>query len=328
MTRAGMIITALIAALAMGSTTDAAPRGNRKPSFGGTGGFGVGQQCRPGSFVIGFNARIGDWMDRIQAVCAPWDANRQTFGPEVPLEWFGRSNGGRRIDVRCSRDQVVTSLKLSVTIEQGRAVEFIRNAIVTCARPHLLPNSEEELRLANSRSVPNILSNSVCDRGWGVIGIHGRAGNFVDRLGIDCEEVPRPSPTGGVDDAQTRVELPRQPPPPPAPTNDNPYKDMPPPGPSNCSRVNANQIACPFPQIRDVYGNYLPLDYCRVWAGECGKPAADAYCRSLGSHMGDAHTFNKAEDIGRQRPTVVISNRQKCKGAHCDGFYIVVCNRL
>jgi hypothetical protein len=103
---------------------------------------------------------------------------------------------------------------------------------------------------------------------------------------------------------------------------------MPPPGETRCTFAPGNRVYCPFPQIQDVYGNYLPLDYCRVWAGECGKAAADAYCRRLSTNGGlGAESFRKADDIGQQRPTVVISDKQKCKGAHCDGFYFVYCKQ-
>ncbi len=65
------------------------------------------------------------------------------------------------------------------------------------------------------------------------------------------------------------------------------------------------------------------LDWCRVWAGECGKPAADAYCQSKGHAISTG--FKQASNIGAFEPTKVISSGQVCAQGDCDGFAWIKC---
>jgi hypothetical protein len=65
------------------------------------------------------------------------------------------------------------------------------------------------------------------------------------------------------------------------------------------------------------------LDWCRVWAGECGKPAADAFCQAKGHST--AASFKRASDIGAFAPTKVISSGQVCADNTCDGFAWIKC---
>ncbi len=64
----------------------------------------------------------------------------------------------------------------------------------------------------------------------------------------------------------------------------------------------------------------VALDFCRSWARECGKPAADAFCQSQG--------FAAAIDFTRQPhapPTRVIGSGQVCNGANCARIAAVTC---
>lgn len=64
----------------------------------------------------------------------------------------------------------------------------------------------------------------------------------------------------------------------------------------------------------------LPLDICREWGVNCGKPAADAFCRSKG--LAAASDFRVAQD---SPPTVVISSKQVCREQACDRITWVAC---
>lgn len=65
------------------------------------------------------------------------------------------------------------------------------------------------------------------------------------------------------------------------------------------------------------------LDWCREWGTNCGKPAADAYCRRRGHPRSTG--FQIEHDIGNHSPTRVISSGQICNGGFCDGFRYVDC---
>ncbi len=67
------------------------------------------------------------------------------------------------------------------------------------------------------------------------------------------------------------------------------------------------------------------LDFCRVWAGECGKPAADKFCQTKG--FTQSNNFEEAIDIGAATPTVVIGTGQQCAAPTCDGFTFVTCEK-
>jgi hypothetical protein len=62
------------------------------------------------------------------------------------------------------------------------------------------------------------------------------------------------------------------------------------------------------------------LDYCLTWATDCGKPAADAYCRAAG--YADATNFTPRPHAQR---TYVIGSGQVCNGDFCTGFASITC---
>lgn len=66
-------------------------------------------------------------------------------------------------------------------------------------------------------------------------------------------------------------------------------------------------------------GKY-PLDYCKRWGKDCGKPAADAYCRNKGYRR--ALTYHVKKNTP---PTRVISSGQVCNAPGCDRIDYLVC---
>ncbi|MDH3460420.1 MAG: hypothetical protein OEM00_05470 [Burkholderiaceae bacterium] len=91
----------------------------------------------------------------------------------------------------------------------------------------------------------------------------------------------------------------RQPPPPPKPVPTREFND---------------------PRVQ-VGREKLALDICREWGNNCGKPAADAYCQSVG--MAAAVDFRMAMD---SPPTVVWSSKQVCRDPSCDRITWVKCS--
>lgn len=65
------------------------------------------------------------------------------------------------------------------------------------------------------------------------------------------------------------------------------------------------------------------LDWCRQWATDCGKGAADAFCRAKGYQK--AKSWEQDPNIGRHSPTYVIETGQICKENSCDGFRHIEC---
>lgn len=66
-------------------------------------------------------------------------------------------------------------------------------------------------------------------------------------------------------------------------------------------------------------GGYA-LDYCKNWAKDCGKPAADAFCKSQGYFA--ALDYKVQNDTP---PTKVIGSGQICNASFCDRINWVKC---
>ena len=68
------------------------------------------------------------------------------------------------------------------------------------------------------------------------------------------------------------------------------------------------------------------LDWCRSWAKDCGKGAADAWCQYQGLEA--ASKFQIDENIGKASPTKIISTGQICNQGFCDGFKSIECYKF
>ncbi len=73
---------------------------------------------------------------------------------------------------------------------------------------------------------------------------------------------------------------------------------------------------------RPKYRGYR-LDWCKTFAHECGKPAADAFCQLKGF----SNALNFIKDNGINVATMIISNNAVCEPAHhhCDSFKVIRC---
>jgi hypothetical protein len=75
------------------------------------------------------------------------------------------------------------------------------------------------------------------------------------------------------------------------------------------------------PSVRGVR-----LDYCRHFGSECGKPAADLFCRENG--FAEAVRFLIDENVGgRGIQTLVFGDGRTCDGQGCSGFRTITCSR-
>jgi hypothetical protein len=64
------------------------------------------------------------------------------------------------------------------------------------------------------------------------------------------------------------------------------------------------------------------LDVCLQWAANCGKPAADAFCKS--KHFAESFAWFPDAKPG-YAPTKIISSGQLCNEAFCTGFQQIIC---
>ena len=86
-----------------------------------------------------------------------------------------------------------------------------------------------------------------------------------------------------------------------------------------------NEVLFDRPAVKDSNGQLRQLDWCRVWAAECGKPAADAFCIQADSKFAGASNFVQQGNAGADGPTWVIGSNRLCTDTHCDGFKSITC---
>jgi hypothetical protein len=65
------------------------------------------------------------------------------------------------------------------------------------------------------------------------------------------------------------------------------------------------------------------LNYCLTSKGDCGAPAAQAWCKTQG--FGKASAWTIDENIGALFPTVVLGDDRICAQFVCDGFQEITC---
>ena len=63
-----------------------------------------------------------------------------------------------------------------------------------------------------------------------------------------------------------------------------------------------------------------PLAYCETPNSNCGKPVADAYCKTMG--FNSAYEIRKAHNVGQSN---YYAMRKTCVGWKCDGFKFIRC---
>ena len=315
------------------------------PALGGPGGGGFELECEFRGVLVGVHLRFGSWLDQIDAICATYRGGVLANGPEARLggKMIGGDGGQISTDLMCPQGLVVTGLGVSRSVGEG---PFAANVALKCTdfstmRTVSVNQSPSVLGAAEVGQIPVACKS---DDNWyyAAKGLHGRAGSYVDAVGLICSafrdgpyDRPSDARQAQQDAAATRREQQLT-----QGIGDSPVKRIGKRSRSGVEQPPASQSSDlhpesrrnnPAPSLRHMNPRIfiqgqgvVPVDWCREWGTNCGPPAAEAFCRELSPDQPYASEFSMAPDIGR---TAIITSRQICSDPSCDGFEHITCVR-
>jgi hypothetical protein len=175
------------------------------PVQGGPGGGDFRSECArdPATgkqdFVAGIYARSGLWIDAIGIQCGSQLRSGNLQTPPYNKPYHGGNGGGLDNRGTCPSTHFVSGIMFNLTVRGTRFVKFVQVACSPIGTGSLVnlcidngtdsPCAAVDYFFAPRQIVPAKVQN--CPVGEAAIGIRGRAGQFVDALGLICG--PKPS---------------------------------------------------------------------------------------------------------------------------------------
>ncbi|TAK55032.1 MAG: hypothetical protein EPO25_05115 [Gammaproteobacteria bacterium] len=175
---AGMVVVSLLAVPAPTLAVD------YTSTAGGGGGTSYSVGCGANQALVGVKGYAGSYIDGLQGICAQISYDGSWLGTAVETSFAGKSTG-RSFSLVCPAGHAVSGVK-------GRAGSYIDQLKVRCGR--LGPNG----RLS---SYGDYLGGTAGSTGGSAFGpfdcsssqpaqlIRGKAGNWIDSLGLGCATV-------------------------------------------------------------------------------------------------------------------------------------------
>lgn len=169
------------------------------PIQGGPGGNESRADCPSGSYIVGLLGSVGKWIDRIRPVCAPWLAVENRFGYFTPgKQKLGTSSGGTVQERTCPHGYAINGWNFKTTVGDNHQPKFVNFISATCIKV-TPPLDIQPLHFGNLEILGQILyasgsrlpgGNQFCPANELATGFRGRAGLFVDALGLVCRGAP------------------------------------------------------------------------------------------------------------------------------------------
>lgn len=182
-------IPLLLALAISGSALAADPERTATPDVGGPGGSRFDFTCPNGSYLTGFQARHGEWIDSTTAECSYFNSktNRLESGAKSPR--FG-GNGGGESSMRCQGPRgVVVGLTLHQATNRDKSLGHF---LIDCAdvfEPGKFANKAAGSVQYFGKATPIRLAVR-CPPNYVADGIRGQSGKYLDRLGLNCIRKP------------------------------------------------------------------------------------------------------------------------------------------
>lgn len=193
----GTVLSALFgAALLFGSPFGAEPaRATDLRAVGGSGGNDYRFEGNAPGYVVGFQGKMGAWIDQLQIVCAGWDANAVSLLQGEPSEAVGDSTGGEPGSELCPEGWAIVETAIQVQREP-----LVLHSVVFKCRPVSGGGEVVSRSFGSTEEIGGFRVSAIveaCPEGEMMSGFHGRSGEYVDAFGMICG----PSPENRVSDA-------------------------------------------------------------------------------------------------------------------------------
>lgn len=175
----------------------------RLPPLGGNGGIQFVARCPQGQLLTGFELRVGDTVDAISPICvAAYGPNE--IGPLQPYPSKFGGDGGHPLQIICPSDApIVIKMDIAWAGRELFSVSYIGLscgvASSTTQTPTKYPTVNAYTRFDDAAKRGG--EAETCPPGLVAVGISGRAGQWLDALGLTCgppKLTPKPVALGRV----------------------------------------------------------------------------------------------------------------------------------
>jgi hypothetical protein len=158
------------------------------PPVGSPGGDPFRVECPPGQYLVGVRWRSGSWMDQISPTCVFVDAQGFT-GPHWHGPTFGGTGGAPHEDY-CPPAAVINFASILLQSD----TQYVHMMDLSCRRTI---SNTPVWSLTNIGAPSSVFGdhNQSCPPGEAVMGIQGRAGLYVDAIGMICDALPVITPS-------------------------------------------------------------------------------------------------------------------------------------
>lgn len=172
------------------------------PAEGGFGGNPYRVSCPTGAYLVGVTGYTGNWVDRMQLVCAPFSEG--VLGRPIALpRVIGNSGGGVVGNALCGEGSAVYRVEAAFT-RKDRRPAFLERLYMHCmdVQSGIQNPGPAHSPVLNSNGVPGrdpfalVMPPQICPDGELVVGLHGSADLFIDTIGLICGRVSKPSAPG------------------------------------------------------------------------------------------------------------------------------------
>jgi len=167
------------------------------PALGGNGGRPYSEECETNYlYLSGIRVRFGAWTNNVAPLCN-YVSSASGADDGRDYSTFGGGGGEHSVDLVCPIGMFVRGLAATRTSDRG---PFVANVGITCSHLNGDPSGDVTIwqnpRAYGPDSVGQIPVTCDTHGGWIYIakGIQGRAGDFVDSLGLICAGFAKVAP--------------------------------------------------------------------------------------------------------------------------------------